>query len=518
LGSIGDAVRANENVLGLPAQPIDQPWLNPLPNKNSLSAWNTAPAPGVDWLALAGKAIEPLTSYPETYSRMNRESREQMGRGIDQIKAAYEPGVHDPIGFVTGLGNVALGTLGYAASPISAGLRTIVGKPFEETIGIPKEYSEFAASLGIPGLGLRSAFSGRPASVSLRTSREIGPATAENSLPKLEAAAQSSTGHASQAALPAAPFLRTGEGRLFDYSHLHEPPDVPQFNLPRYMPPRGVPDRIQALANPANIKRINDAARRGTELGGRGFYNTEPLREWFIAELGATRGQAEYEKYLNLVGATSPISKVGENIRNASYHYTQSAQGQPAPIPRWSGAKWTLAEPLPPPYGHVAQGLHAKKVNEALQQGGLEPLANPKISSYVQNLRGNQSPLTIDRHNTRLAGIVDTQGRPVDAPPQTGYGSIERLEQAEASKLGLTPAQYQASAWIGGANQTGVRSSLVPWLDSFEARVALSAEKWGITKDEMLKRFIRGELPLISLGGAAAAGTALPSTLGDTDE
>jgi hypothetical protein len=106
----------------------------------------------------------------------------------------------------------------------------------------------------------------------------------------------------------------------------------------------------------------------------------------------------------------------------------------------------------------------------------------------------------------------------VNAPPQTGYGFIERLEQAEASKLGLTPAQYQASAWIGGANQTGVRSSLVPWLDSFEARVALSAEKWGITKDEMLKRFIRGELPLISLGGAAAAGTALPSTLGDTDE
>jgi hypothetical protein len=361
LGSIGDAVRANENVLGLPAQPIDQPWLNPLPNKNSLSAWNTAPAPGVDWLALAGKAIEPLTSYPETYSRMNRESREQMGRGIDQIKAAYEPGVHDPIGFVTGLGNVALGTLGYAASPISAGLRTIVGKPFEETIGIPKEYSEFAASLGIPGLGLRSAFSGRPASVSLRTSREIGPATAENSLPKLEAAAQSSTGHASQAALPAAPFLRTGEGRLFDYSHLHEPPDVPQFNLPRYMPPRGVPDRIQALANPANIKRINDAARRGTELGGRGFYNTEPLREWFIAELGATRGQAEYEKYLNLVGATSPISKVGENIRNASYHYTQSAQGQPAPIPRWSGAKWTLAEPLPPPYGMLHKDSTRRK-------------------------------------------------------------------------------------------------------------------------------------------------------------
>jgi hypothetical protein len=37
------------------------------------------------------------------------------------------------------------------SAPINAGLRTIVGRPFEGNFGIPKEYSEFAASLGIPG-------------------------------------------------------------------------------------------------------------------------------------------------------------------------------------------------------------------------------------------------------------------------------------------------------------------------------------------------------------------------------
>jgi hypothetical protein len=141
--------------------------------------------------------------------------------------------------------------------------------------------------------------------------------------------------------------------------------------------------------------------------------------------------------------------------------------------------------------------------------------ANPKAASFVENLRGNQTPVTIDRHNTRLWGVEDLRGRPLDAPPQTAYGFLERLQQEQAVKLGLTPAQYQASAWIGGANQTGVRSSLTPWLDAFEARVALSAEKYGLTKEETLRRFISGELPLYSIGAAAAAGTAVPE---ETDQ
>jgi hypothetical protein len=119
-------------------------------------------------------------------------------------------------------------------------------------------------------------------------------------------------------------------------------------------------------------------------------------------------------------------------------------------------------------------------------------------------------PVTIDAHNARLWGIQNVQGRPVDIPPRAGYRFLERLQQAEAEKLGLTPAQYQASAWIGGAGQTGVRSRLAPWLDSFEARVALTALKRGMSKDEALSRFLRGELPLYSLGGASAAGAAFP--------
>jgi hypothetical protein len=310
--------------------------------------------------------------------------------------------------------------------------------------------------------------------------------------------------HAGVAKSPAA-------GRLFDYSRLHETPDVPQFDLERYVPPRGVPVRIRALANPATIERLNEAARRGAERGGREFYNTEPLREAFTGELGEEKGKAAYDKYLNLVGATSLLSKVNENIRNAAYHYMRSQQGFPPPVSYWDGRMWRLTEPPPPPWGHILEGLHAKKIGEVMAQGSLSPLSNPKSASYVQNLRGNQTPVTIDMHGSRSVGVTDTRGNPVDVPPRAGYGFIERMYQREAQKHGMTPGQYQGSVWLGDAEQTGVRSTRSPWLDSFEARVVLTAKKLKITPAEALRRFIRGEVPLWSFGGAAGTTIARES-------
>jgi len=120
----------------------------------------------MDWALLARKAAEPITSYPETYSQMNREAREQIAHGIEQLREAYQPGVRDTIGFIKGLGNVGLGTLGYFGSPVSAGLRTIAGKPLEELTGIPKEYTEFGLglTLGSPLLRLPATGPARSAS------------------------------------------------------------------------------------------------------------------------------------------------------------------------------------------------------------------------------------------------------------------------------------------------------------------------------------------------------------------
>lgn len=307
-------------------------------------------------------------------------------------------------------------------------------------------------------------------------------------------------------------------GPLFDYSRMRDVPDVPQFNLERYAAPRGIPERTQALAEPANVARVNDIVKRGAEQGGMEWYNTEPLREAFVSELGARKGAPAYQQYLDLVAATSPRSNVGVNARNASYYYNLAQRGEPLPAPIQKGGALSIAEPLPSPYGHIAQGLHAQNARNVVEGGGWPVLQNPKPASFAQNLAGNQMPVTVDTHNARLWGMTDTKGRPVDKPAKTEYGFIEQLQQQEAAKLGMTPAQYQASAWIGGGEQTGLRSSADPFLKVFESRIEKTAEQQGLPKAEVLKRFIRGDMPLLGVAGGTTLEAAQQMLQTDDDK
>lgn len=297
---------------------------------------------------------------------------------------------------------------------------------------------------------------------------------------------------------------------LFDYSRLRDVPDVPQVNLERYQP-RDVPARTQALADEANVARVNEVVKRGAEQGGIEWYNTEPLRQAFINELGPAKGMPAYQQYLDLVASTSPRSNVGTNVRNAAYYYGLAQRGEPLPQVIAKGGALSVAEPLPAPYGHIAQGLHAQNAKNVLEEGGWPVLQNPKPASFAQNLAGNQMPVTVDTHNARLWGMTDTKGRPIDKPAKTEYDFMERLQQAEAAKMGMTPAQYQASAWIGGGEQTGLKSSADPFLKVVEDRIRLTAQKTGETPQQVLARFIRGGNipggagPLLGVGGVAGA-------------
>lgn len=109
-------------------------------------------------MSAAQLAINPVTSYPETYARMNQEARDVMSAGADQVANAQ--GIGD---VAKGVGKTALGAVGYVASPINAAYRSIVGQPVEDVTGIPREYTEFAAQLATPGLGMVSAGKAAPA-------------------------------------------------------------------------------------------------------------------------------------------------------------------------------------------------------------------------------------------------------------------------------------------------------------------------------------------------------------------
>lgn len=121
-----------------------------IPVEEGPAAWGAVPVEQKkESKGLVETALSPITSYPETYSGMVKESTDQMGRGVDQIKEAFT-GDYAPATWLKGVGNTAAGAAGYVFAPVNAALRTVVGKPIEDVTGVPKELTEFATSMALP--------------------------------------------------------------------------------------------------------------------------------------------------------------------------------------------------------------------------------------------------------------------------------------------------------------------------------------------------------------------------------
>jgi GNAT superfamily N-acetyltransferase len=284
-----------------------------------------------------------------------------------------------------------------------------------------------------------------------------------------------------------------GNPRELDLSNLEAVPDVPQFALERYDPPRGRPSNLDAILTPETARRMMGYAQQGEGVGGRAWYNAQPLRNEFVTELGPSEGPAGFNRFIDLVAATSPRSKVDGNIRRASLLYGMDRAGQPiAGLPN---------SVLPAGYGHLAHETHNKLLADLEGGGNFQALNRPKTSSFAENLKGNQGPMTIDTHNmSAVTGDFKTK----KSPSGTQYRYIEDFEAELADKLNMTPAQFQASVWMGGG--TGV-ADIRPFMEVFDDVLARTAERDSVSKREALTSFIRGDKPLWQLaGGATLAG------------
>jgi hypothetical protein len=252
----------------------------------------------------------------------------------------------------------------------------------------------------------------------------------------------------------------------------------------------------------------------------------------FLKELGDTEGQQAFEKYMNLVSATSPENKIPQNIRTASHFYERDVQGAPPP---------EKGDPIAQPYGSKAQKLHQQNVKNVLTEG-YDVLKNPKPPSFVQNLMGNYAPGTMDRHAFKLPAMLSRDPRFLETsftpekgaapirpqemfrngdltiddavnqptmwagmPNKNEYAALEGYYKSIADELGITPAQVQASAWVGGGHVTGLASAAdETFLHSFQGRVFNTAHHTGQTPAEVVRKMIRGEQPLLAGGPGMA--------------
>jgi hypothetical protein len=307
-------------------------------------------------------------------------------------------------------------------------------------------------------------------------------------------------------------------------------------------PEGGTSERMQSmLQNPAVRARIKEAAEEGR--GVQSWYDTTPLQKAFTDEFGEEEGMKRFSDFIGMVASTSTGQKIGQNIKIGSNYYSQ----------KYGGGRRAAEEPyirkqdiemygapsyeVPPEgYGADKQQTHMFNVNQFETQGGLSSLDNPKIAAFYENLMGNWEPTTVDKHAVRLGAMatrdprwLTEQGQAnlkagmsmddllkqptnwTDIPGKTGaeYGQMEQMWNSIAKEMGISPAELQAMAWVGGGKQTGLGSPGITFMDAFKDRIRRTAIRDNIPPAQVLKKMMRGELTLAMLqpdGGGSAIG------------
>lgn len=292
-----------------------------------------------------------------------------------------------------------------------------------------------------------------------------------------------------------------GDPVRYDVEDLKVTPNVPQVPLERVDPPRGKPGTLKGLLGKRTEKRLSEYAKAGEEAG-RGWYNLDPLRRQFIEELGPVEGNRQFGRYTEFLAATSPREKVKQNVKRGSLFHYLDRRGKKFAHLRNPGKGDYPSEEIPAGYGSLGHETQRHLLADLEGGGRFSSLTRPKTSSFAENLAGNQAPMTIDTHN--IAAL--TGGKWKRSPSVGEYKYIEQFESDIADKLGMTPAQFQASVWVGAGEDTGV-ADVRPFIDVFNDVVVETAKKRGITPMEALKEFIRGEKPLLGLAAALSSGT-----------
>lgn len=354
-----------------------------------------------------------------------------------------------------------------------------------------------------------------------------------------------------------------GHGVLFDTSKLADVPNVPQFQIPRVVPKQGPPARlVDALANPAVEQGINETVQRGIEGGGKEWYNTEPVLQRMRGIMPSADVDPAYAKLMDLMAATSPRARVPDNVRTGSYYNYLMQQGLPIPEKPAGGygsiaqnlhrqnveglaerGGWDIYKnPKPASFSSNLQGNQqvatidthnfrlpgilsgdprfletsiaelAKTPESALetlrrQYPGLpEDVAQSAISAKPNKVSINYKPQ--DWVNQGYIPMEDAVNDPAlwsAKPRDNEYGYYEQWQQDQAKKMGISPAQYQASMWLGGGDTTGLGSAAEPFIGTLEARIRYTADRLGMDPEKVRDMMLKGEVPLMAEGGAVDA-------------
>ena len=149
-----------------------------------------------------------------------------------------------------------------------------------------------------------------------------------------------------------------------------------------------------------------------------------------------------------------------------------------------------------------------------------------KIKKYAKTRMVNGKPVTEvnlkkafkDKAIRDTSIFSDVPTAWADDPAATEYAAYENMAKRVAGEYGMTPAQFQASLWMGAGDMTGLADeSQGTFMELFRRSLDKRAGERGLTRREMAEDFIRNRA-VLGIGGAGVGGLGLLSAIPSQEE
>lgn len=301
-------------------------------------------------------------------------------------------------------------------------------------------------------------------------------------------------------------------------------------NLPGTLPglaanPKGMRGGAEQITNPRNTQRLVDVLGESEKYpqlvrGMDPWYVMDPLFQKMVKELGPERAKVEYDLMNKFMGMASPGSEVTTEIPRGTAAYYLQKQGRfpefvdlvglPAAQRGVDFPQDLLTVP-----GHVYHSTaQAKPMQRFVETGELD-MSSPKVPMYIEASGvpevGFQTKTPVgDAHWSRAVGLADIRqsknpGKSVSNSEM--YSLAPWWREKVAGQMGLESVPAQARTWGAFSPQTGVTTPIgAPKLELIADQVVEAAQRMGITPEQALQLFIRGEARLGKKEGGAVGG------------
>ena len=245
-------------------------------------------------------------------------------------------------------------------------------------------------------------------------------------------------------------------------------------------------EKYRSLAeDPSAIDRLKAAYNNAkSDSLAHDWYAMGQLESAYRKELGDEAGKQAYKTdFADAMAATTGGADPTANLLMA--HYGNYLHNAKKPVPNNS---YEMPYPIGGRYASGNMSMHDKVI---MQNNGLG-MGNPKRHNFSANFLGHKDVSTIDEQMSKLFHPK------LMAPAPNAYGVYEKTIADLAKEMGVTPVNFQEVAWAGGKGVGGK-----PMMQHVNEMIERTHQVTGLPKSDILKGYIRKNMPMYGAGGMA---------------